>query len=343
MGVYKIGQYYHYDFVVSGRRYKATTKETSIIRARAVEVEVRKKLKNPDPIVEDISFKDLSEKYLKLHAAKKRGKAFFEHTTKILDAHFGETMLSAITPEDVERFDTARRSQRRASTANRSLTVLKQMFRCAIRWKHLLANPAADIRLEKEANGRERFLDADEAARLLEACPAWLRLLVLAALQTGARQGELLALEWSDIDLEKGLIYFRQTKNGEPRRIRLSAALAKALKEAPSKFKGGPVFLNAAGETLVRQGIRASFATACKRAKIVGARFHDLRHTSASWMVQRGVPLNTVRDILGHKSIGLTLRYSHLAPDHQIDAMTALAAVLESGPTDFPTGQSAAV
>ena len=341
MGVYKVGRFYHYDFVLDGKRHKGSTKETSIVLARDVEAAVREKLNNPDPVVEDIAFKALSEKYLKLHAAKKRGKAFFEHTTKILDDYFGETMLSSITAEDVEAFDADRRSKRAASTANRSLAVLKQMFGCAIRWKHLLVNPATDLALEKEPPGRERFLDADEASRLLARCKPWLHLVVLAALQTGARQGELLALDWSDVDLERGLIYLRKTKNGEARRVRLSAPLKAALAEAPSKFAGGPVFLNASGEPLVRACIRGPFKTACKRAWIANCRFHDLRHTAASWLVQAGIPLNTVRDILGHKSITMTLRYAHLAPNHHDDAMAALAAVIESGPTDFHTGQNA--
>ena len=322
MGLYRIGKYWHYDFRYKGKRYKASTKQTSKTAAAEVEVAVRRGIREGG--VQDITFEQLAKKYLKLHAKNKRGKAFFEHTVAVLRREFDKTMLSAIGAREVDAFMATRRVTVATATANRSLAVLKHMFKLAIRWGHLGRNPAADLRPEREKNRREFFLDEEQAVRLLAEVPGWLRPLVLAALHTGARRGELLGLHWGDVNLERSEVTFRATKNGEPRTVRLSATLREALRETPSRFRGGSVFRNAAGEPLMPKGISWAFERAVERAKLDGFRFHDLRHSAASFMVQGGIPLNTVRDILGHKSLEMTLRYAHLAPDHQADAVAVM-------------------
>jgi integrase len=197
-----------------------------------------------------------------------------------------------------------------------------------VRWNNIDRSPAADLRLEREPAHRERFLTADEAGELLAVCTPWLRLVVLAALHTGGRRGELLALEWEDVDLDRRRATFRETKNGEPRTIALTETLVAALKQVRPKFNAaGRVFLNHGGEQIHPDGLTWSFRLAARKAGLVGFRFHDLRHSAASFMVQAGVPLNTVRDVLGHKSLTMTLRYAHLAPAHQADAVRALDAV----------------
>jgi integrase len=147
---------------------------------------------------------------------------------------------------------------------------------------------------------------------------------VTLALNTAARQGELLALTWGDIDMKRKRITFRQTKNGEPRTIPMNRTARATLMTLDRGTPSRPeIFRNAAGQRLLKSGITWAWAKAIAKADLPGFRFHDLRHSAASFMVQAGVPLNTVRDVLGHKSIAMTLRYAHLAPEHHQDALDA--------------------
>ena len=139
--------------------------------------------------------------------------------------HFGDQLLSRIGPAEVDVFMASRRAAVKTSTANRSLAVLKRILKLGVRWGHLRVNPAEGQRQERECNRREFFLDADQAARLLSEVPSWLRPIVIAALHTGARRGELLGLEWCDVNLARSEVTFRRTKNGEPRTVRLSVTL----------------------------------------------------------------------------------------------------------------------
>ncbi len=336
MSLYKQGRFWYYDFEYHGKRYKESTEETSKILARDKETDKLKELRAGKAAVVDITFKDLGDKYLKIHAANKRGKHFFEYSVRVLNRDFGEKLLSEITPADVDGYMAQRRAAVATATANRTLSVLKHMLKTAIRWHHLDVSPAADVKLEREPKARERFLTDTEATTLLEKSPKWLRPLVLTALHTGARQGELLALTWEDVDLDRARLTFRQTKNGEPRTIKASTTVVETLTAIKPRFGGGIVFHNEGGDPMHRDGVTWSFRRALRLAEIQDFRFHDLRHSAASFMVQAGIPLNTVREILGHKSLAMTLRYAHLAPDHQQDAMKAMDALTFSGSREFP-------
>lgn len=315
---------YYFDFWHRGKRYKRSTHERGIQRARKVMDKFRDSVRwgGQEP-VDDIAFDELADKYLETHAAAKRGRGFYEATVNVLREHFGEMMLSNIGTAEVDGFMAERRANVKPATANRSLAVLKHMFKLAVRWRHMRDNPAADVKLEREDNRREFFLTGEQARVLIEETPGWLRPLVILALQTGARQGELLSLTWADVDFGRGVIRFRKTKSGRPRDVRMSET-ARAVLLAMRGTPQAPVFRNRMGKRLVKSGIGWAFERAVERVGFDGFRFHDLRHSSASFMVQAGVPLNTVREILGHSDLKMTLRYAHLAPDHQADAMAVM-------------------
>ena len=326
MGLIRRGKIWHYDFEFNGRRFQKSTKQTSKMLARLVEAKRLKELREgiAEQPIEDIPFEELSKKYRRLHGA---GRSFHDVMCRVLDRHFAARLLSEITPLDVDEFAAARKLAVGPSAFNQSLTVLKQMLRLAVKWSHLRASPAEAAKRLKVPKGRERFLTEAEADALLSECSAWLAAVVLAALHTGARRAELLDLTWDRVDLARGLILFTDTKNGEDRTVKVSRTLAALLEELPSKKRGGPVFLNFSGQPIHPDGLTWSFRRACERAGVQRLRFHDLRHSAASFLVQAGKPLNTVRDILGHKDLKMTLRYAHLAPEHQKDAMDALDAL----------------
>lgn len=181
----------------------------------------------------------------------------------------------------------------------------------------------------KVRNKPARWLRQDEAARLVEAAAPHLRPLLVFLVHTGARLGEALRLEWRDVDLGARRVSFLETKNGETRGAPLNENAFLAL--ANLARREGRVFLTPDGrpyhDTRPSGGgspIKTAFATARRKAGIEAVRVHDLRHTYASWLVMAGVPLRTVAELLGHKSLTMVARYAHLCPDHMADAVAKI-------------------
>lgn len=172
-----------------------------------------------------------------------------------------------------------------------------------------------------------RWLAREEADRLVAACSPHLAPLVTFLLHTGARLGEALSLRWAQVDLQARRVVFLDTKNGESRGVPLNDVAWMALANLPGRE--GEVFRTPAGQPYSRSEIggspiKTAFSGACRRAGLDGVHPHTLRHTFASWLVMAGVPLRTVAEILGHKSLAMVHRYSHLSPDHLRDAVLSL-------------------
>jgi integrase len=169
------------------------------------------------------------------------------------------------------------------------------------------------IRLEKESEGRLRWLTPDDATRLLDVCrdsrDTDLLDLVEFALFTGMRRGEVLGLTWERVDRARGVVLLDITKNGRRREVPLNSRADAVLARRGSKSNGFRRW----------DHYRTAWDLAVERARAVDFRFHDLRHTFASWAVQRGATLQEVKDLLGHSSLAMTLRYGHLAraPSHR--------------------------
>jgi len=198
----------------------------------------------------------------------------------------------------------------------------------------------------KVRNKPVRWLRQDEAARLVEAAAPHLRPLLTFLVHTGARLGEALRLEWRDVDLGRRRVSFLETKNGDTRGVPLNEDAFLAL--ANLAHREGRVFLTPDGhpyhDTRPHGGgspIKTAFATARRKAGIEGVRVHDLRHTYASWLVMAGVPLRTVAELLGHKSLTMVARYSHLCPDHMAHAVSKIESRAKPAQRSTPTPQPA--
>jgi len=151
---------------------------------------------------------------------------------------------------------------------------------------------------------------------------------LILALNTGMRKGEILNLKWHDLDFKNNIIYIRQSKSGEKREVPMNMLVRRTLIAVRKHSESPFVFCNTNGENYAN--VRKSFFTACKKSDILKFRFHDLRHTFASHLVMGGVDLNTVRELLGHKSLEMTLRYSHLSPDHKQRAVSTLSRQMDT-------------
>lgn len=170
------------------------------------------------------------------------------------------------------------------------------------------------IKFYKE-QGRLRFLEKEEIIKLLDNCSGYLKAIVTVAINTGLRKSELLNLKWHDVDFNRDIINLYQTKNGEKRKVPMNSTVKSTFIKINKQPESQYIFANQRGKPYT--DLRKSFSKTLKRSEIANFRFHDLRHTSASQLAISGVDLNTIRELMGHKSLKMTLRYSHLSPDHK--------------------------
>lgn len=271
-----------------------------------------------------VGLADFADRFL-LHAkAQIRAWRRYETSVGNLKAFFGNMDLTAITPEAVDKFKLARVEDVEKATVNRDLSCLRRMFNLAIKWNHARENPVRVAGLFSEKMGRVRYLTRGEFERLLDACAEHLRPIVTVAVHTGMRQGEMLTLTWSAVDLENGFASVDDPKNATPRKVPLNETARETLTRLRESTRSVKVFCDADGHPLPSRTLHHQFKKALKKAGIVDFRFHDLRHTCASWLAMAGVPILTIQSVLGHKDIRMTLRYAHLAPQQQVGAVRDL-------------------
>jgi integrase len=260
----------------------------------------------------------------------------------------GRKLLDEVDRRDIDGLMTAWSATAMPRTVNARLVTLLRMFSLAVEWKMIASAPdASSVKVPKDT---PRFLSEDEAARLLEAArfkfyerSAEWRSMILVGLRTGMRVGELRGLQWGDLDLSRGVVHVQRTdpgnakmeagspKGGRGRVIPLTPdalACLRAHKESelsrigdnlrPSSWvwPGAENWRDQHNRqrTRTNAGCQVAMQRITERAGIDGASWHTLRHTFASWLVIRGVPLRVVQELLGHASIQMTERYAHLAP-----------------------------
>jgi integrase len=325
MALYQKDGNWFIDYYVAGRRKREKIGSSkalaeTVLKKRKVEIAENKFLDIRKQ--EKIKFSDFADEYLELHSKFKKSYYTDAKIVGLLKKHFSGNYLYEITSLGVEKFKSRRAKEVSPATVNRALAVLKSMFNRAIVWGKAKNNPCKAVKLFKENNQRLRFLEKEEVGKLLDSCCEHLKPIVLVALNTGMRKSEILRLRWRDIDIKRGIIHLLDTKNGEKREVPMNEITQKTiigvLKHPDTQY----IFCNNEGQPY--GDIKKSWLTAVKKAGIINFHFHDLRHTFASQLVMSGVDLNTVRELLGHKSLEMTLRYSHLSPDHKKRAVDIL-------------------
>lgn len=243
-------------------------------------------------------------------------------------SHLGHVLLSDISSAQIaEKRDelasgiTIRHTKRSPATVARYMAVLSHAFTIAVQeWNWIDDTPMRKVAKPKEPQGRVRFLDADERKNLLKACKnsknPYLFTIVVLALSTGMRCSEILNLSWKNVDLETGRIVLYQTKNGDRRGLPL-VGLAYELVQKLSKHRRLDTYLLFPGRKPHEPiKIRSSWDIAVRTAEIQNFRFHDLRHTAASYLAMNKATLAEIADILGHKTLSMVKRYSHISENH---------------------------
>jgi len=329
---------WYYNFQYNGQRYNDCIGPVSKTRAKEIYARKRAEVaegryvspaKKPSPQL--VEFVD---EYFEYYRSNRRRQTFRRHVTSwhSIEPILRSKRLDEITPLDLERYRRKRQKDGRSDTTiNRELSFLRNLFNMAIAWERATENPVRKVKFAREDNGRIRFLTPGEEERLLARCKEPLKPLVITALHTGFRASELLSLTWEDVDFGRRSITVRAAyaKNGESRSVPMNDVLQSTLEEVRIRHSvSGPVFLNRAGTPY--RSFRTAFENAVRHAGLVDFRFHDLRHTFASRLVMGGVDLPTVKELMGHKDIKMTLRYTHLSRDH----MHAAVQVLENFGTE---------
>lgn len=316
---------------------------------------------------DQLTFKELGALYLdhelKAKSMRPSTRADMVCRLKRLEqAAWARKPARAITVRDAGRWATERAREVRPATLNRDLSVASSVFRFGVTNGYVEENPFRAVnRPSERGNARNLFLSAEQVHDLLGVCSEDLRPLVLCAVSTGMRRSELLLLSWDDVDLEAGAIRVRSenAKTARERRVPMGARLREALRLLRSREKvvGGPVFRTTDdGQAMTPKKLQLRWAAALEAWKAKdekdgkdeakgenakgrknkakryaeGLRFHDLRHTAASLMINAGVDLYVVGQILGHSSAQTTKRYAHLVLDRQRDAIGALDASLQT-------------
>ena len=323
---------WHIYYRVEGKRFREVIKgaQSRADALKVLQIKVADAFRGKYGFKKDekkIKFTDFAAAYVENYA--KVNKRSWKDDVSAINAfkrYFKRFDLHEIGVLDIEKFKSGRLTEGVSrARINRNLMVLKKMFSLAVDWGYLKENPAKRVKRFPENSLKERILTREEEKSLLSACASHLQQVVLVALNTGMRRSEILSLRWDQVDLGKETIRVERTKSGRPRFIPINSLLLSVLdtlrrQNGQSEF----VFPDSKTEKPIKN-VKTSFKAACKKAQIKGLRFHDLRHTAASRMVEAGIDLVTVSKILGHSTIQMTMRYAHPTPENMRRAVEVLA------------------
>lgn len=329
---------YFVDYRINGRRFRKAigpSKRIAELALKDIEVKIAKGELGFSP--KDNSLEKLFEefpKYSKINHAPntyERYRGILDNFKSFLATRPYINKISHLDPKLFEDFKHFRKEGKTGDkTVNIELQMLRGMFNLAKKWGYCQNNPTDGITFFRITKTQEpRFLSKEECAKLLDNCGNELYPVFFTFLNTGMRRGELLNLEWKDIDFERKRIKIRAKENWEPktseRYIPMNDNLIRALKKHKGNTKNSLVFTGNKGEKIHRNELRKELIRITKKCGFPDVtKLHSLRHTFASHLVMNGVDLPTVKKLMGHSDIETTMIYSHLADEHVDKAVEKL-------------------
>lgn len=326
-----------------GKRHKKRALRQSFEGARNELQRQREKVRQEKETgCRPMTFKEASNEYLDGQKPLLTPKEY-DRQGAILEQHlrpFFRGKIGEISARSVEQYITLRSRKCSAATIRKEVGVLKHLLNRATKQGKISKSPAAGVTMPKLPAGRVRYLQPTELQAVLEYCPPWIRPVVRLAVATGMRRGEILGLRWLDVDLLQRQVNLPQTKNGKGRTVYLNEMamdVFRSLALDAETEANEPVF----GLDATPEEVSMCFMRACRKAGICDFRFHDLRHTTATWLRQRGVQLDEIAKQLGHSDLRMTQRYAHLGASQIREAVCCLDSILRPlngpGPTPEPT------
>jgi integrase len=310
--------YYYAEFTISGHRIVRSTRQTTERAARAEErrlkTEIAAQLAKPKRA--EITVDEACGRYWMEHGAKLRWSAEVERHLKLIVESTGSLLLLSMLDDSHVNALVQSRSEQGAGPAgiNRTLAVFRQVHnRARKKWKCVVQEIDWPEHWQREPRGRVRWLTTDEAASLLQCLPDRVRLPVRWSLATGARKAETFALKWDDVDLIRRTATV-MVKGGHQRAFLIEGDAFDVINETP---RIGPYVFES-------RNVRKIFEAALAKAGLEDFRWHDLRHTHASWLRQRSAKLDVVQRSLDHAAVTTTQRYAHVDDGELRDALRAL-------------------
>jgi len=326
MGLFKRGQTWWMRFTFKGRQIRESTETEDKKLAERIYHKVLGEIaegkwfeKLPG---EEKTFREMMEKYLVEHSA--RNKALSSHIRdkslkKHLVQHLGDLTLAEINPKLISEYKTKRIEQGASPrTVNYELALMGHAFNLAIKeWEWCKDNPVSKVSREKVNNFIERWLTDEEEERLLKVSRKWLQDLIVFALNTGLRQSEMLSLQWPQIDLFRKTVTILEQKNEGKDILPLNKKALEVLKSRAKirHINTTLVFFTSKGTRISCRNLLRAFYTANKKVGIEGFRWHDLRHTFATRLVQERVDIYTIQRLGRWKDISMVKRYAHHSPE----------------------------
>lgn len=298
---------------------KTLTEAKNLRSALIAKVEKQKILGVTDAA--DDSFESVAQRYLR-YQKPRVSQDSYNRLNGIIDTHLKSAFkgkIANITRSKISDYVTNRLNVAAPGSVQKEFHALKHILRLAHEeWNLIPENPAKTLTLKslriKLPPGRIRYLHPDELLTLLEHCPEWLRPIVMLGLGTGLRRGNIINLRWTEYDERRRMLIIQRTKNGERIVVHLNEIGLMGLLMAEAKF--GKSQIGRVFPDVTEDMVSMAFRRAREKAGIEDFRFHDLRHTNASWLRMSGADIHSVMHALGHKDIRMTVRYSHLSSDH---------------------------
>ena len=325
----------HYRVVIRKKGYpvqrQTFSRRTDAVRwGKQTEAEIEQGIHLKSIEAKKHTLNELIERYIEYFISENKQDRRRIPQLKWWQSQLGDYLLTEMTAPRLSEMKMKLSKGRSPATVNRYLAALSHVFTMAVNeWEWMDDNPMRKVKRPKEPRGRVRYLSEDEKIRLLEACKSSvvpeLYPIVLLAISTGMRQSEILNLCWQDIDFEKGRCILHETKNDERRAVPIVGQAAKVLKDwgkirridtdlvFPGRDPKSPIF------------IRRPWMNILEAAQIDDFRFHDLRHTAASYLAMSGASLAEIAEILGHKTLSMVRRYAHLSEGHTSEVVKRMA------------------
>ena len=335
----KRGNTYYADYRINGKRFRkvlGSSKKIAELVLKDIEVKIAKGELGFEKKDQDLN--QLFEEYLSYSktnhspATRKRYKAIIDNFKRFLSNYPHLNKISHLNPKIFEDYKTFRSEEKaKNKTINMESRTLRTIFNLAKDWGYTKENPTEGVRMLKITNHiTPRFLSEDECKKLLDMCNAWEHPIFYTFLSTGMRKGELLNLEWPDIDFDRRKIRIRVKDGWSPktseREIPINDGLLKLLEKLKDdNKKSSVVFHDGSGQQIENNRLRKRLISLTKKCGFPDVtKLHTLRHTFASHLVMKGVDLPTVKKLMGHADIQTTMIYSHLADEHVDKAVEKL-------------------
>jgi integrase len=321
-----------YDFWFKGKRYIRVVGESKEQAESAMAVHRKRLLDEKHGLaspITDVRFEDLAEDYFKKVSKQKRSWRRDRLTLDHLEPAFRGRLVSEITTKNVEEYKAKRHKDVSETTINREIALLSNVFTTAVTWKHAMSNPVRGVARYEEPDPVERPLTSDEEGRLLSAAPRHLKPILVLLTNTGLRRNELLSLRWKNVHFTTSQLLIPKTncKRKQLRMVPLNSVALEILQSLPRDHEY--VFYNRRTGTYIRD-IKTAFHAACEKAGIKGLRLHDLRHTFATRLRDKGESLTTIMKLMGHSKYETTLRYAHVLEKSQHEAVEKLVEAPEN-------------